>query len=223
MYSKTACLAAALVGSGWRYTSSVLTVAKRLSATGVEWVRHHATPGSSHCKVVGPVVNAPAALDARPSSPPLRTLRVDHFPSVVDIPVHLAHEWRSVMFAHGESRADLARRLGVSRAGYASPEHLESGSRCAGAVGAAHLTVAWFDLLHELGVSRAWLGGGEKERNRAITLLAMPEVTASRYDEVAKLLLPLADDPEWHGRLTWLVRRVSILHGELQRLFLRLL
>jgi ParB-like chromosome segregation protein Spo0J len=31
-------------------------------------------------------------------------------------PVHLAREWRAVMDAHGESRADLARRLGVSRA-----------------------------------------------------------------------------------------------------------
>lgn len=83
--------------------------------------------------------------------------------------------------------------------------------------------VAWFDLLHELGVWRAWLGGGEKERDRAITLLAMPEVTTSRHDEVAKLLLPLTDDPEWHGRLTWHVCRVSILRGELQRLFLRML
>ncbi len=31
-------------------------------------------------------------------------------------PVHLAREWRTVMDAHGESRADLARRTGVSRA-----------------------------------------------------------------------------------------------------------
>jgi len=82
-------------------------------------------------------------------------------------------------------------------------------------------SVAWFDLLLGLGVWQRWISGSSEDADRATTLLAMPDVTASRFDELASLLnLRVSDGPEWANRIGWLLCRVTVHRGALHSLFL---
>ena len=82
----------------------------------------------------------------------------------------------------------------------------------------------WFDLLVDLGKWKSWLNGGEEDANRAMRLLAMPEVLNQRSSTVASLVGPLVgQSPEWRDRLRHLVERgYGYTSPEMEDLVIRL-
>ena len=93
------------------------------------------------------------------------------------------------------------------------------------ALGAIRNSVHWFDLLNRLGVVREWLTSGrEPARNRAISLIRMPNVLRDRSSSAAGLLQTLHDGSEENGnRLAAVMSFDAARHSrEMMDLFLEL-
>jgi len=85
---------------------------------------------------------------------------------------------------------------------------------------------AWFTVLLENGTWQDWLSSdSDKEIDRAVTLLAMPDVQRECGDDVSRLLRPYVGRSEyWSNRLRFVMSRISFYSTEgLQEMFLELL
>ena len=93
------------------------------------------------------------------------------------------------------------------------------------ALGAIRNSVHWFDLLDRLGLLRAWLTSGrEEDRNRAISLLRMPNVLRHRSASAAGLLRTLVGGNEADRQRLLPVLSIDAAHHsrEMMDLFLEL-
>ena len=94
------------------------------------------------------------------------------------------------------------------------------------AFGAIRNSVHWFDLLDRLGVLQDWLTSGrEADRNRASSLVQMPNVLRGRSASAACLLRTLADGSEEDKKRLVEVMSLAAAHHsrEMMDLFLELL
>ncbi len=69
-------------------------------------------------------------------------------------------------------------------------------------------SVAWFDVLHEVGYLLSRLAADDEQIDRTVSLLQTPDVLGARAAEVARLVHPFRGKSEaWRERLWWIARR----------------